>query len=54
MHACHGLPSCLFKCIITVAAFLIYALRGADASKGEVGGCVLNSHGNNTVDPQKS
>ena len=39
-----------------VAAFRIYAQGGEDAAKtkGEVGGHVLNSHGNNIVDHGKS
>ena len=57
----HGRQACLFKYIttcripyLTDAAFHIYALRGEDATKGEVGGCALNSHGNNIVDHGKS
>ena len=41
----HGLLACLFK-YITVAAFCIYAQRGEDAPKREVGGRALNNHGN--------
>ena len=41
----HGLQACLIK-YITVTAFCIYAQRGGDAPKGEVGGHALNSHGN--------
>ena len=39
-----------------VAAFHIYAQRGEDAAKtkGEVGGHVLNSHGNHIVNHGKS
>ena len=38
------------------AAFCIYAQRGEDAAKtkGQVGGHVLNSHGNYIVDHGKS
>ena len=32
-----------------VAVFHIYAQRGEDELKGEVGGCALNSHGNYIV-----
>ena len=39
---------------ITVAAFHIYAQRGEDAAKGEVGGHALNSHGNFDLDHGKS
>ena len=45
----HSLQACLFK-YITVSAFHIYALHGEDATKGEVGGLALNSHGNYNVD----
>ena len=41
----HGLQACLYK-YITVTAFRIYALCGEDATKGEVRGCTLDSHGN--------
>ena len=37
-----------------MASFCIYAQRGEDAAKGEVGGCALNSHGNYIVDHGKS
>ena len=37
-----------------VAAFRIYAQRGEDAAKGEVGGRAFNSHGNYIVDQGKS
>ena len=40
-----GLQACLYKCI-AVAAFRIYAQCGEAATKGEVGGHALNSHGN--------
>ena len=43
-----------FKMHAVVAAFHIYAQRGEDATKGEVGGHVLNSHGNYIVDHGKS
>ena len=36
-----------------VAAFRIYAQRGEDAAKREVGGCALNSRGNYFVDHGK-
>ena len=49
----HGLHACLFK-YSTVATFRIYAQRGEDAAKGEVGGHALNSHGNYIVDHGKS
>ena len=49
----HGPQACLFK-YITVAAFCINALRGEDATKGEVGGRAFNSHGNYTIDHGKS
>ena len=49
----HGLQACLFK-YRTVAAFRIYAQRGEDVAKGEVGGYALNSHGNYVVDHEKS
>ena len=49
----HGLEACLFK-YSTVAAFRVYAQRGEDAPKGEVGGHALNSHGNYIVDHGKS
>ena len=39
---------------ITVAAFCIYAQCGEDAAKREVGGHVLNSHGNYIADHGKS
>ena len=39
---------------ITVAAFNIYAQRGEDATKGEVGGHALYGHGNYIVDHRKS
>ena len=41
----HGIQACLFK-YITVAAFTIYAQRGEDAAKREVGGHAFNSHRN--------
>ena len=37
-----------------VAAFRIYAQRGENAAKREVGGRALNSHGNYIVDHGKS
>ena len=37
-----------------VAAFGIYAHCGKDATKGEVGSCAFNSHGNYIVDHGKS
>ena len=49
----HSLQTCLFE-YITVAAFGIYALRGGDAAKREVGGCVLDSHGNFIADHGKN
>ena len=49
----HGLQACSFK-YITFAAFSIYAQRGEDDAKREVGGHVLNSHGNYIVDHGKS
>ena len=49
----HDLQACLFK-YSSVAAFSIYAQRGEDAAKGEVGGCALNSHGCYMVDHGKS
>ena len=49
----HGLQACLFK-YITVTTFHIYAQCGEDAVKREVGGHVLNSHGNYIVDHGKS
>ena len=48
----HGLQACFFK-YITVVAFHIYPLRGEDATKREVGGCALNSHGNYIIDHGK-
>ena len=48
----HGLQACLFKYII-VAAFGIYAQCGEDATKREVGGHALNSHGNYIIDHGK-
>ena len=47
-----GLQACIFKCI-TVTAFCI-AQHGEDATKGEVGGLALNSHGSYIVDRGKS
>ena len=35
----HGLQAC--SCFL----YSTFAQRGGDAAKGEVGGCVLNSHG---------
>ena len=49
----HGLQACLFK-YSTVAAVRIYAQRGEDAAKGEVGGHALNDHGHYFVDHGKS
>ena len=49
----HGLQSCLFK-YITVAAFSIYAQHGEEATKGEVRGRALNSHGSYIVVRGKS
>ena len=57
----HGLQECLFK-YISVAAFHIYALLHSTFMlnvvkmplKGEVGGRILNSHGNYIVDHGKS
>ena len=37
-----------------VAAFHIYAQRGEDLLKGEVGGRTLNSHGNYIIERGKS
>ena len=48
----HCLQTCLFKSI-TVAEFHIYAQCGEDATKREVGGHALNSHGNYIVDHGK-
>ena len=48
----HGLQACLFK-YITVAAFPIYAQCDEDATKGEVRGHALNSHGNYLADHGK-
>ena len=47
------LQACLFE-YISIAAFRIYAPCGEDAPEGEVGGCEINSHGNNIVDHEKS
>ena len=49
----HGLQACLFK-YITIAEFRIYAQCGEAATKGEVVGNTLNSHGNYIVDYGKS
>ena len=49
----HGLQACLFQ-YISVAAFRIYAQRGEDAAKREVGCHALKSHGNYIVDHGKS
>ena len=45
----HGLQACLFK-YITIAAFRIYLSVVKMPLKGEVGGHVLKSHGNDIVD----
>ena len=37
-----------------VVVFRIYAQRGEELIKGEVGGCALNSHGNYIIDHGKS
>ena len=49
----HSHQACLFR-YITVSAFSIYALQGEDATKGEIEGSALNSHGNYIVDCGKS
>ena len=48
----HGLQICLFK-YSTVSAICIYAQRGEDYAKGEVGGRAFNGHGNYIVDHGK-
>ena len=49
----HVLEACIFE-YITVAAFHIYAQRGEDVAKREVGSHASNSHGIYIVDHGKS
>ena len=48
----HGIQACLFK-YITITAFHIYFSVVKMPLKGEVGGHILKSHGNNIIDHGK-